>query len=97
MPGTESTIVLFRRCWTCNRLSKNAAENNYDIVVAVGGDGSVNEVAKGLLGSSTSLGIIPAGSGNGLARHLKIPFNPHNALESNRSREWYTDRYSEGK
>jgi diacylglycerol kinase (ATP) len=62
-------------------LSKKAAENNYDIVVAVGGDGSVNEVAKGLLGSNTSLGIIPAGSGNGLARHLKIPFNPHNALK----------------
>jgi len=58
-----------------------AVENHYDIVVAVGGDGSVNEVAKGLLGSSTSLGIIPAGSGNGLARHLKIPFNPHNALK----------------
>ena len=40
-------------------LSKMAVENNYDTVVAVGGDGSVNEVAKGLLGSSTSLGIIP--------------------------------------
>ena len=62
-------------------LSKKAAEDNYDIIVAVGGDGSINEVAKGLLGSNTSLGIIPAGSGNGLARHLKIPFNPHNALK----------------
>ena len=62
-------------------LSREAAEKNYDVVVAVGGDGSVNEVGKGLIGTNTSLGIIPAGSGNGLARHLKIPFNPETALK----------------
>lgn len=52
-----------------------------DTIVAVGGDGSVNEVAKGLVGSKTALGIIPAGSGNGLAHHLKIPVNPKKAIE----------------
>ena len=52
-----------------------------DTIVAVGGDGSVNEVAKGLVGSDTSLGIIPAGSGNGLAHHLKIPVNYRKAIE----------------
>lgn len=52
-----------------------------DIIVAVGGDGSVNEVAKGLIGSKTALGIIPAGSGNGLAHHLKIPVNHKKAIE----------------
>jgi len=48
-------------------------ENNTDIIVAVGGDGSVNEIAKGISGTNVILGIIPAGSGNGLAHHLKIP------------------------
>lgn len=61
-------------------LSKKAVEQNMDIVVAVGGDGTVNEVASSLIGSHTALGIIPAGSGNGLAHHLKIPFNLPEAL-----------------
>lgn len=54
------------------RISKNAA-GKMDLVVAVGGDGSINEVARGLIGSRSVLGIIPVGSGNGLARHLNIP------------------------
>lgn len=61
-------------------LSK-AAANNYAIVVAVGGDGTVNEVGRGLIGSNTALGIIPTGSGNGLARYLEIPFKVHKALQ----------------
>lgn len=61
-------------------ICKSQVENGVDIVIAVGGDGSVNEIAKGLVGTNTILGIIPAGSGNGLAHHLKIPVNYKKAL-----------------
>lgn len=57
------------------------AKEKFDIVVAVGGDGTINEVARGLLHSKTALGIIPMGSGNGLARHLQIPMNFRKAIE----------------
>lgn len=61
-------------------LSKKAC-NNYSLIIAVGGDGTVNEVAKGLIGSKCVMGIIPLGSGNGLARHLRIPMKTKEALE----------------
>ena len=51
-------------------IAAEAAKNNFDVVAVAGGDGSVNEVATGLMGTSTCLAIIPSGSGNGLARHL---------------------------
>ena len=60
----------------------NNLVRKYDSIIAVGGDGTVNEIAQGLLGSKTPLGILPAGSGNGLARHLRIPMNNIKALKS---------------
>jgi YegS/Rv2252/BmrU family lipid kinase len=62
-------------------LSREAAAHGIDYVIAVGGDGTVNEVATGLAGTDTVLGIIPSGSGNGLSRHLKIPMNLRKALD----------------
>lgn len=53
-------------------LAHEAAEQHYDVAVAMGGDGTINEVMQGLLGSTTALGIIPRGSGNGFARELKL-------------------------
>lgn len=53
----------------------------YRRFVAVGGDGTVNEIAKALVDTSGILGIIPIGSGNGLARHLRIPINIEKAMK----------------
>lgn len=53
-------------------MAKDALLKNFDIIVAVGGDGSVNEVSNALIGSEKTLGVIPAGSGNGFATHLGI-------------------------
>ncbi len=63
-----------------NMAAEGFVAAGYDTVVAIGGDGTVNEVAKALVGSGVKLGIIPAGSGNGLARHLGIPMNYQGAV-----------------
>ncbi len=61
-------------------LAHACAKQHDDIVVAVGGDGTVNEVARSLVHTQTALGIIPCGSGNGLARHLCIPMDLRKAI-----------------
>ncbi|HAW53299.1 MAG TPA: hypothetical protein DCX54_13380 [Flavobacteriales bacterium] len=62
-------------------MAGQAIKEGFQIVIAVGGDGTVNEVGTALVGTDAILGIIPVGSGNGLARHLKIPLNPSKAIE----------------
>ena len=64
------------------RLAREAADGGFDVVLSVGGDGTANEAAAGLMGSSTALGIVPMGSGNGLARALRIPLRPAPALRA---------------
>lgn len=61
-------------------IARKAAADGAYAVVACGGDGTINETARGLIGSDTILGILPNGSGNGLARHINIPCNPLRAI-----------------
>jgi YegS/Rv2252/BmrU family lipid kinase len=62
-------------------ISAEEVKRGTDIIVAVGGDGSVNEIARELINSNSTLGIVPAGSGNGLAHHLGISVNLRKAIE----------------
>ena len=62
-------------------LASEAAARGVTTVIAAGGDGTINETAGALLNTSTALGIIPCGSGNGLARHLNIPMDPAGAVD----------------
>jgi diacylglycerol kinase (ATP) len=62
-------------------LAEEAANRNFDVIVAVGGDGTINEVASKVQKFNKVLGIIPFGSGNGLARFLKIPLKAASAVQ----------------
>lgn len=79
--GTDMTyeIVFTEFVGHATQLATEAV-GDYDIVAAVGGDGTLNEVACGLIGSDTPLAIVPSGSGNGLARCLRIPLRADKAL-----------------
>ena len=61
-------------------LARQGADQGFDVITAVGGDGSVNDVIAGMHGSDATLGIIPCGSANGLARCMKIPLTPAFAI-----------------
>lgn len=73
--GWEIETTFTQAHGDATRLAAEAVEKRYDAVFAAGGDGTVNESAAALCGSETALGIIPCGSGNGLARHLAIPID----------------------
>jgi YegS/Rv2252/BmrU family lipid kinase len=74
-------ILITTRRGEGTRLTKNAVAQGSDLVVAVGGDGTLNEVIQGALGSEVPVGLVPAGSGNGFARHWGIPLNPETACK----------------
>ena len=63
-----------------HELAREAVNERVDVVVAVGGDGTVNEVASALVNTETVFAVIPCGSGNGLARHQHIPLNIKGAI-----------------
>ena len=77
----EYEIKMTERPEHASELAAEARDNHADIVVAVGGDGTVNEVARSLVHSDSALGILPCGSGNGLARHLLLPMNLKKSIE----------------
>ena len=69
----QYSIVYTERVGHATQLANDAANKNVDIIVAVGGDGSINEIAKAIVNCEIVLAIIPLGSGNALAHHLKLP------------------------
>jgi len=79
--GVDYKIVFTEGPGHAKDLAREAAAAGVTTVVAAGGDGTVNEAACGVYGSTTLLGIIPCGSGNGLARHHHIPLRFDEALD----------------
>src|SRR6185436_15113225 len=79
--GKEGTIEYTQSPGHATRLAKEAVEDGFTRIFALGGDGTVNEVARSLVNTDVALGIIPKGSGNGLARHLHIPLSTTRALQ----------------
>jgi diacylglycerol kinase (ATP) len=77
----EPVIVFSDGIAHARQIAKESV-NKFDVAVAVGGDGTVNEVASAITASNTVLGIIPFGSGNGLSRFLGIPMNAEKAIKS---------------
>jgi diacylglycerol kinase (ATP) len=76
----EPEILITERAGHAADLARGAVERGARIVVAWGGDGTVNEVATSLVGTDAALAVIPAGSGNGLARMLGMPSNGAQAI-----------------
>ncbi|GAC1307713.1 MAG: YegS/Rv2252/BmrU family lipid kinase [Mucilaginibacter sp.] len=77
----EAVVVFSDGPAHARQIAKEAV-NKFDLIVAVGGDGTVNEVASAIVGTDTMLGIVPYGSGNGLARFLGISMNAPNAIRA---------------
>lgn len=77
----ESEILLWQKVEDRDEIFNRAKTGGFDIAVAVGGDGTVSQLAEALSGTGVALGIIPFGSGNGLARHLGIPLKSAEAMK----------------
>ena len=80
--GSAVEVVVTTRAGHARELALSAARRGARMVVAWGGDGTINEVASSLAGSDTVLALVPAGSGNGLARELNVPMNARQAFDA---------------
>lgn len=80
--GVMEPVIAFSDGIAHARVIAAEAVGKFDIVVAVGGDGTVNEVASAIVDTDTSLGIVPFGSGNGLSRFLGIPMDTRDAIKN---------------
>lgn len=81
----ETEIVACNRIEEVDAIVDRAEEERFDVLFAVGGDGTVHETAKRLIGRKPALGIVPIGSGNGFARHIGLPVDPAMTLEACRA------------
>ena len=79
--GDEVEIRIVAAPGDGTRFAQEAKESGFDRIISIGGDGTLNAVASGIVGSPLQLGIVPMGSGNGYARSLKLPQDPVKALE----------------
>lgn len=79
--GIDVQIACTERAGHATELAAQAVAEGFDAVLACGGDGTVNETATAMCGTGVPLGIIPAGSGNGLARHMEIPMDAMASLD----------------
>jgi len=77
----DYSVVYTERAGHATELAEKASQSDCYAVIATGGDGTVNEVMQGLVNSNTALGILPFGSGNGLARFLQVPMQLEKALQ----------------
>jgi YegS/Rv2252/BmrU family lipid kinase len=76
----DTEIVFTEYARHASEISRQAVADKVDVLVAVGGDGTINEVASEIVNTDVILGIVPMGSGNGLARHLGIPRHVEKAI-----------------
>jgi diacylglycerol kinase family enzyme len=79
--GFVPEIIVTTHAGHATELANAAIQQGITRVIAVGGDGTINETARALRQSGTALGIVPMGSGNGLARHLGVPLDPRRAID----------------
>jgi diacylglycerol kinase (ATP) len=79
--GLEADVVVTEGPGHATELAREAVTKDCGVVVAVGGDGTMNEVAQALVGTPTALALVPCGSGNGLALHLGLPLGTKAALQ----------------
>lgn len=79
--GSELYFVYTNEQGHVAQIIDDVATQGFDVVIGVGGDGTINEVADAVRPTDMTMGIIPMGSGNGLARSLDIPMDPEGALE----------------
>ncbi len=77
----DVSIIMSEYAGHAHEIALQAVRDGIDIVVAIGGDGTVNEVGSAVCGTDTALAIVPSGSGNGLARHLRISMNASRAFQ----------------